>query len=73
MGRQQARPAIEVVELAYVDHATGEPREEPTLGERIELGERMMTKIAEAVFGPGVRARHRNPCQRTADVTLQRQ
>ena len=56
MRRGDSRPAIETVEFSYVDFATGEARGEPTVGERIEMAQRLMTAAARSVFGQGVSA-----------------
>jgi hypothetical protein len=62
MPAKGARPAVEVVEVVYVDYATGRPRGAPTREERGRMADRLVQAAVQAVLGPGAKAvRRREP------------
>ena len=56
MAKPMQHRAIEVVDVAYVDYATGRPRDQPTEEEAARVAERLVVFTARAVLGsPDVR------------------
>lgn len=56
MPGKRVRPAIEQVEVVYVNYATGQPRGEPEAVELARMADRLVQAAARAVLGPGAKA-----------------